>query len=64
MIATAGSTARPVPRGPEPGLGVSCAEAQCDGVPCQQARAICADCDLARQPGEPLPPHEGRKPNA
>jgi hypothetical protein len=36
---------------PEPGLGVPCCDAQCDGVPCRELRADCNDC-------ERTPPHE------
>jgi len=39
---------------PEPGLGVPCREAQCDGVPCLQLKVDCANCDRARPPLEPV----------
>ena len=36
------------------GTGVPCREAQCDGVPCLDLHADCADCDKAR-PGTDRP---------
>ena len=38
---------------PEPGLGVPCSEAQCDGVPCPEVKVDCAECERAHPPADP-----------
>ena len=42
----------------EPGLGVPCREAQCDGVPCPQPDSDCAVCGRAHSTSEPQPPKQ------
>jgi hypothetical protein len=61
MNGTLGAAGRVEMRHPEPGLGVPCNEAQCDGVPCPEVRVDCAVCERAH-PVEVIPAQQPGKP--
>lgn len=61
MIGTSSAVVNATTACPEPGLGVPCRQAQCDGVPCPQLNVDCATCAKAREASETLPTRQPRE---